>query len=94
MKMNDRFDIENVKSFGLFKSYQIEQLNGVSCVKLNESVINGSYDYEQTIKNNEKLFVAYIENGIFYIGRFLDVTKNHIIVFATNNFKVEVDKMK
>lgn len=92
MKMNDIFDNENIKRFGLFKSYQIEQLNGVSCVKLNSPVIDGSYDYKQTIKNNEKLFIAYVENGVFYIGRFLHVTKNHIIVFATNNFKVEVNK--
>lgn len=92
--MSDRFDNENVKSFGLFKSYQIEQLNGVSCVKLNEPVVDGSYYYEQAINNNEKLFVAYIENGIFYIGIFLNITKSHIIVFATNNFKVEVDKVK
>ena len=51
-------NIENVKTFGLFKSYEIEQLNGVSCVKLNEPVIDGSYDYKQCIKNNERLFFA------------------------------------
>ena len=92
MKMNE--NIENVKTFGLFKSYEIEQLNGVTCVKLNEPVIDGSYAYKQSIKNNEQLFLSYVENGIFYIGRFLHVTKNHIVILATNNFKVEVNKMK
>lgn len=92
MKMNEYN--ENVKTFGLFKSYEIEQLNGVTCVKLNEPVIDGSYDYKQCIKNNERLFFAYVENGVFYIGRFLHVTKNHIVILATNNFKVEVNKMK
>ena len=82
----------NVKSLGLFKSYQIEQLDGVSCVKLNEPVIEDSHDYKKCIKNSEKLFLAYVENGIFYIGRFLHVTKNNVVIFATNNFKVEINK--
>lgn len=88
MKMSNN----NIKSLGLFKSYQIEQLDGVSCVKLNEPVIEDSYDYKQCIKNSEILFLAYVENGIFYIGRFLYVTKSNLVIFVTNNFKVEINE--
>ena len=88
MKMNEYN--ENVKTIGLFKSYETEQLNGVTCVKLKEFVSEDSYDYKLCIENKEKLFLAYIENGILYIGRFLLITKGNVILLATNNFKVEV----
>lgn len=75
------------KIIGYFKNYNTTYINGITQVSLFDTVIKGQ-DY---FKNNkEKLYVAYIEDGVFYIGEYLRITEGHMIVFTTNLFKVDV----
>lgn len=75
------------KIIGYFKDYKTTYINGITQVSLFDTVIQGQ-DY---FKNNKgKLYVAYIEDGVFYIGEYLRITEGHMIVFTTNLFKVDV----
>lgn len=73
------------KIIGYFKDYKTTYINGITQVSLFDTVIQGQ-DY---FKYNEgKLYIAYIENGVFYIGEYFRITDRHRIVFTTNLFKV------
>ena len=75
------------KIIGYFKNYKTTYINGITQISLFDTVIRGQ-DYFKNYRG--KLYVAYVEDGIFYIGEYLRITEGHMIVFFSFYSKLDV----